>query len=841
MTTLFRSEEMSLVQLYIPLEIAQATVAELGELGLIQFRDLNGDVNAFQRTFVNEIRRLDDMERKLRFLKSQIEKEEIAIKSASGLPQRPRNHQEIDELEEKLSQHDNRLQQMNTSQETLNKRYLELTELRHVLTEISGFFRAAEARGEDGYQSNYREDGRLLDTPQRGDEDTEATEEGRSSGHVKLGFVAGVIPRGRLGTFERILFRALRGNLFMNNAEIDELIRDPTTDELLQKNVFVIFAHGKEILTKIRKICESMGATLYAVDEKADKRQKDLDEVQARIADLKNILDNTSHQRRAELVKAAEFLDAWSITLRKEKAVYHTMNTFNYDQNRKALIAEGWCPTASQNSIRYALRTVTERTGSTISPILNEMRTVKTPPTFHKTNKFTVGFQEIVDAYGMASYQEVNPGIFTIITFPFLFAVMFGDFGHGILITIFAAWMVAYEAKLAQKKGGEIWAIFFSGRYIILLMGIFSIFTGLIYNDIFSKNMNLFGSAYKFILDPNTKKWVGQKSSKVYPFGIDPAWHGTDNMLMFSNSYKMKMAIVLGVMHMVFGIVLNVFNHIHFKRVSHIYTETLPQIIYIVSIFGYLVIMILYKWSVYWENPSTAPGLLNTLIYMFLAPGKVDLPLYPGQGPVQVMLLLIAFVCIPWMLLATPAMTMIENYYLKDKGYVNLSSENLASHDPSLEIDRTNMIAGPSPTANAAGSSGQTEEMHQEVHVDMSEMMVHQVIHTIEFCLSGISNTASYLRLWALSLAHAQLSEVLWEMVMLNALSIKIMRPVVIMIAFAMWFSLTIGVLLVMEGLSAFLHALRLHWVEFQSKFYQGVGKKFEPFSFAILLAEEDE
>ena len=110
------------------------------------YPQLNPDVNPFQRSFVGEIRRIDEMARRVRFFQSQIEKEKDLIPirplydSAPLVTVGPRAAQTIDELDVKLAEHESRLVQMNESYQLLSERLRELVEARHVLRETAVFF-----------------------------------------------------------------------------------------------------------------------------------------------------------------------------------------------------------------------------------------------------------------------------------------------------------------------------------------------------------------------------------------------------------------------------------------------------------------------------------------------------------------------------------------------------------------------------------------------------------------------------------------------------------------------------------------------------------------------------
>lgn len=427
----------------------------------------------------------------------------------------------------------------------------------------------------------------------------------------------------------------------------------------------------------------------------------------------------------------------WMVIIKKEKGVYETLNRFSYDAARKTLIAEAWCPTNSLGLIKSTLQDVNDRAGLSVPTIVNQIKTTKTPPTYFKTNKFTLAFQTIIDAYGTAKYQEVNPGLPTIVTFPFLFAVMFGDFGHGTIMALAAVAMIYWERPLQRSKQDELFEMAFYGRYIMLMMGIFSMYTGLIYCDAFSKEIPIFQSMWEWPTDFKAGDTITatRRDGYTYPFGMDWRWHSSENDLLFSNSFKMKLSILLGWTHMTFSLCWSLVNARHLHTPIDIWGNVVPGMIFFQSIFGYLVCCIVYKWSTDWHAlHRDPPGLLNMLIYMFLQPGHVETPLYRGQGVVQVILLLMALICVPILLFLKPFYLRYEHNKARAMGYRGIGeSTRVSALDEDDEENQTLNGGRESFGDDEDGVALITQDIGQSEHeeFEFSEVMIHQVIHTI--------------------------------------------------------------------------------------------------------------
>ena len=136
------------------------------------------------------------------------------------------------------------------------------------------------------------------------------------------------------------------------------------------------------------------------------------------------------------------------------------------------------------------------------------------------------------------------------------------------------------------------------------------------------------------------------------------------------------------------------------------------------------------------------------------------------------------------------------------------------------------------------------QKVSKEYEMDKSfvDFFINQVIYSIEFILGTVSNTASYLRLWALSLAHGELSKVFFEKTLKQNISDGDyyfgLGFVLIFVGYFILANMTIFVLIGMDFMECFLHTLRLHWVEFQNKFYYADGYLFEPYSFKRIIKQ---
>ncbi|ORM39911.1 V-type proton ATPase subunit [Babesia sp. Xinjiang] len=917
---IFRSVTMSHGTLVIPQERARDCIDSLCRHTNVQFVDMNE--RRMERPYKKYIQRILNMERMIRVLNEEVtalpgtivvknkiddflqydkvyrldQVEESLIKLYEQFEKFKQNDlmlkSELDEVLNEYSVMVAALKQLNANKQTS---YISVDTSAQ---KVSGTDASAESNAQLLSESDGN--GEVVDTEMvniQSSGDNEAT-----SSTLAFSNIAGVIRAEDKDAFARAIFRAMRGNVytFFQDSQVvkDTMLsrgliseEEAVTRSKDEKIVFVIYCQSSSsssTFQKLQKLCNGFQAKIFEWSKShghISQRMKELEEI---IRDKQKALSAFKKYFRQEIACLLEcprpdgnsVIEEWTLFCKKEKYIYYILNHF--EGSDITLRADCWFPEDEEETIRSCL--LAEKSEGRVSALLlvdhqfKEKRYFEDPammpPTYNKCGVFTQTFQNVVDTYGVPRYKEMNPAPFTIITFPFLFGIMFGDIGHGICVVLFALFLVWRYPKLKAQYSDEIALMVLNGRYMILLMGLMATYTGFIYNDFLSLPNNLFGSCWERNTNHGSSASSGEgshvetlvRAKGQFPvsFGLDVAWIHALNEQPMLHSFKMKFSIVVGFLQMLMGVCLKGLNAIYFRQHLDFLFEFIPQLVLLCSFVGYTTFLIFYKWLTPMTPGYAKPSIILTLIDMCLLKdvAREDI-MYPGQPAVQRALLVIMVLCIPMMLLPKPIFLCLRQrrrlavggsaskreHEMVYRGYDDVESQSSPNTDV-IDTGENNSETSPFKRVSM-NSTNEDGEFAVTIHNDgtitedhsgghsVGDIFIHQLIETIEFTLGVISNTASYLRLWALSLSHQQLSAVFFNQTVFKTLSGEagVVSTVISLFITSTFFALiTFSVMLCMDSLECYLHALRLQWVEFQNKFYKADGKPFKPFNVKLLL-----
>ena len=508
----------------------------------------------------------------------------------------------------------------------------------------------------------------------------------------KLKAFYGLLPNEHLHSFQRTLFRLTRGNIFFKymNMDILEKVRDQdefNKEEVKLKSLIFILCPVAEqnlLHDKIRRMLTTNAFEELPIPY-TNRRQEIILELEQDVNDNREILQKTNSEINTILeglvdsykVPHLSFVTVSRLVIARELNFARQLIYIEKRENLYALMV--WIPAKYFGSVQEQLQRLREDDEGFVKPKLIKYENdhvkklkVKKVPTFYDLGEFTFPFQKFVDTYGIPNYKEANPALFTIISFPFFFGLMFGDVGHGSLVLLTGILLLIFardpNSVLCQVK------------WLVFLMGFFAVYCGLIYSEFFATPFALFKSCY----DVEDPEYSRRTPDCVYPLGMDYIWYLSENETSFLNSFKMKFSIIIGVIHMLFGTTLKASNAIYFGRWEDLIFEAIPQFFFMLVTFGYMSFCIIYKWLTNWDGKDPI-----SIIQLFINFTSVEDPLYgpPGlQEKLQVSFVIICFVAFLLMILPKP---LVLHYRNKKKSKKGIRLDNVDDSDDDHESKHT--------------------------------------------------------------------------------------------------------------------------------------------------------
>jgi V-type H+-transporting ATPase subunit a len=257
----------------------------------------------------------------------------------------------LESLEVELEGYESQLKELNAYSEKLTREYNEKVELQEVLEKARRFFmtdapRLAVSELSGGRKGTGSNQGLLA-----GAHDVEARDL-----DMRFSSITGVVSTDEKVRFERMIFRATRGNCYVRFAPIKQPITDPETGSLIEKCVFIVFFKSLAIETKLKKICDAFLAHRYSLPDMDDAPSVDrmLTENAQELVDSRTVLLKNQDTRFRLCQMLAQHTERWTWIVLREKAIYHTLNMFKADVSGM-LRGEGWVISESFEDIRSSV------------------------------------------------------------------------------------------------------------------------------------------------------------------------------------------------------------------------------------------------------------------------------------------------------------------------------------------------------------------------------------------------------------------------------------------------------------------------------------------------------
>ena len=196
-----------------------------------------------------------------------------------------------------------------------------------------------------------------------------------------------------------------------------------------------------------------------------------------------------------------------------------------------------------------------------------------TPPIEFENGKTTQPFELLVDLVGRPKYGTFEPSMLIMMTFPFIYGMILGDFGYGAILVALSLWLGSKPFAvdpLAQKgmtvlRWMGVWCIIWG---IIFAEGFGFVWDGSMYVDGVLKEgyrwgpdiailTSFYGWAHDVLVMPESLAVLLGLGDGSHPFVMMPfhrasAGHGLEQYV--------SLAVYLGVFHILVGLIIGFFN-----------------------------------------------------------------------------------------------------------------------------------------------------------------------------------------------------------------------------------------------------------------------------------------